>query len=304
MPRAADESRRELITQRDHPTPESRRVPAEDRRRVLRFAHLSDAHLQPEHRAPEGLAACLEHAQNLETPPEFVVFGGDNLSDADGATLDEADQQRSLWRSVVENACKVPSFSVLGNHDIPAADPERGKRWALETLGMPARYYAHDTHGWRLLFLDSIDAHDGSYKGRLDPEQFAWLEEQLENTEPTTHVCIISHIPILSAAAYFDGRNEHDGDWHVPGAWVHIDARRIKDLFRSHPSVRLCLAGHNHMVDSVHYLGVTYTSNGAVSGGWWGGNYQEFPPGYATIDLYDDGSSRVRYRAYGWTPKP
>lgn len=86
----------------------------------------------------------------------------------------------------------------------------------------------------------------------------------------------------------------------APGSRLHIDARRIKDLFVRHPNVRLCLSGHLHLVDRVEYLGVTYLCNGAVSGAWWKGNHQECEPGYALIDLHNDGSFEHRYVTYGW----
>ena len=33
---------------------------------------------------------------------------------------------------------------------------------------------------------------------------------------------------------------------------------------------------------------------------WWRGDYWETPPGYALIDLYDDGSFRHEYVSTGW----
>jgi 3',5'-cyclic AMP phosphodiesterase CpdA len=81
---------------------------------------------------------------------------------------------------------------------------------------------------------------------------------------------------------------------------MHIDARRIKDLFREHPNVKLALSGHIHLKDRVDYNSVTYLCNGAVSGSWWGGPYQECPPGYALVDLFSDGSFEYEYRTFGW----
>lgn len=115
---------------------------------------------------------------------------------------------------------------------------------------------------------------------------------------------VVSHIPILSASAYFDGDNEKDGDWKVPGAWMHIDARRIKDLFARHANVHLCLSGHIHLVDRVDDLGVTYLCNGAVSGAWWKGPNRECDAGYCVVDLYDDGSFEHAYVTYGWQGVP
>jgi hypothetical protein len=83
---------------------------------------------------------------------------------------------------------------------------------------------------------------------------------------------------------------------------MHVDARRLKDLFRIHPNVKLCLSGHTHLIDRVDYLGVTYLCSGAVSGAWWKGPYQEFQNSFTIIDLYDGGSFDFQVWAYPWSP--
>ena len=72
----------------------------------------------------------------------------------------------------------------------------------------------------------------------------------------------------------------------------------FKNLFYQYKNVKLCLSGHIHLQDEVEYLGVKYLCNGAVSGNWWEGNYQEFPPAYAVVDLYEDGSVQSEYKPY------
>ena len=285
-------------------------------RRVLRLAHLTDTHVQPERSGAEGFAACLQHVQSQPQAPDLIVFGGDNLMNVDGdGGRDRAPVQLETWNTVVRNELSTPSRYVIGNHDILALDPTDGKKWATDAFGLDRRYYHFDQAGWRFVVLESTSPNvlrggGGGYKGMLDAEQFDWLDLTLRDTPAATPVCVISHIPILAACAYFDGENEKSGNWCVPGAWMHLDARKIKDLFRRHQNadgrskVRLCLSGHIHLADVVQYLGVTYACNGAVSGGWWGGPYQEFEPGYALVDLFDDGSSTVEFVTYGWTPKP
>ncbi len=118
------------------------------------------------------------------------------------------------------------------------------------------------------------------YTGRLDDTQFEWLKQQLAQSDPERPVAILSHIPILSAGELLDGDNEASGNWLVPGAWVHIDARRLVELFHQHPNVRLCLSGHSHQHERLEYLGVTYVGGGAICGKWWMGDYMHFPPGY------------------------
>ena len=273
-------------------------------KRVARFAHLTDVHVQPERAAGEGFAAALAHAQSLSDRPDFVFFGGDNLMNVDGAEgADRADIQLKTWRRSLENELSIPSYVCIGNHDVLRMHPTDGKAWAVDAFGTPDRFYAFVRNGWKFVVLDSTSPRGSGYKGALDDLQYEWLSGELAATPVTTPVMIISHIPIISACAYFDGENEKSGDWRVPGSWMHIDARRLKDLFARHPNVRLCLSGHIHLVDQVLYNGVTYCCNGAVSGGWWGGPYHECTNGYGVVDLYEDGSFRNQYVTFDWTPR-
>lgn len=299
-----------------------RRPARSDRRRVVRFAHLTDVHVQPERAGDEGFAAALHHVQALRDAPEFIIFGGDNLMNVDSEDgRARAQLQLDTWNRVLRDACSLPHRVVIGNHDVLGLHPQDGKKWAMDAFALPGRYYAFD-HGrpqpglrgetgspadgsrtWRFIVLDSTSPEGGGYKGRLDPEQLEWLDAELAATPAGRPVCIVSHIPILAPCAFFDGENEKSGDWRVPGSWMHIDARAIKDVFHRHGNVRLCLSGHMHLGDIAHYLGVTYACNGAVSGAWWDGAYHEFEPAYALVDLFDDGSCEVDLVQFGWQPR-
>ena len=280
-----------------------------DRKRVLRLAHLTDVHIQPEKNDLKGLATCLEHVQAHPDPPQLIIFGGDNVMNVDGEEgAERADIQLDVWKQVLRDHCSLPHQTVIGNHDVLRNHPVDGKAWAVDAYGLKNRFYDFDQAGWRFLVLDStspnsLRGEDAGYKGLLDVEQYLWLEQRLKETPTDTPVCIISHIPVLAACTFFDGDNEESMDWIVPGAWMHVDARKLKSLFHSHPNVKLCLSGHIHLVDVVDYLGVRYACNGAVCGSWWDGDYQEFGPGYAMIDLYDDGSNDVSFKQYPWTPE-
>jgi Icc protein len=134
--------------------------------------------------------------------------------------------------------------------------------------------------------------------GKFDEDQYAWLSQDLFFTPSKTPVCIVSHIPIICACEFFDGKNENTGNWIVPGAWIHIDARRMRELFHSYPNVRLCLSGYTHQQELLEYLGVKYLNDGAISGNWWKGAYMDFPPGYVVVELYADGSSDSQFISY------
>lgn len=282
------------------------------RRRVLRIAHLTDVHVQPERKAGEGFGACLRHVQEQKDRPDVIFSGGDCIMDSLGADQARTKLQWELWQKVLRDECSLPVEHCIGNHDVwgwhregsraTGDEPLYGKKWAMEALGLARPYRSFDRAGWHFVVLDSTHPDGGTYKGRLDDEQFEWLGGDLRRTDPKTPVLILSHIPILGACVFFDGETEKSGDWVVPAAWMHTDARRLKDLFHQHPNVKVCLSGHIHLVDRVDYLGVSYLCNGAVSGGWWKGDYQECSPGYALVDLFADGSFENRYVTFGWKP--
>ena len=277
-------------------------------KRALRIAHITDVHVrqnpEDEFSAARGLEQCLHHIQDQDDPPDIIFNGGDSIDDALGASRSAVRRQWALWHRILREENSLPVVHGIGNHDVwgagPASDPRYGKRWAVEAMNLERRYYSFDRAGWHFIVLDSTRKMEGDwYTAKLDEEQFQWLKQDLDATPSETPILVLSHIPILCAAAFFDGDNEQSGDWVIPGAWVHIDARRIVELFYEHPNVQLCVSGHIHLLDHVVYNGVSYFCNGAVSGNWWNGRYHQTPPGYAMINLYADGAYEREYVAYG-----
>jgi Icc protein len=278
--------------------------------RVLRIAHLTDAHVFAERNSAAGFEACLAHCQSQADPPDIIFTGGDIVMDTLACSLDAAKKQWRIVTDILHANLRIPVEHCIGNHDVwgwdyrgsQFTDHNYGKALALENLGLATPYRSFDRAGWHFVVLDSThpSPQGHGYTAKLDDEQFEWLENDLAQTGKP--VFILSHIPILCMSAFLDGDNEATGDWRVPGAWMHIDARRIKDLFKEHPNVKLCVSGHIHLVDRVEYLGVTYLCLGAVCGGWWNGPFQECESGYSLIDLYDDGSFQSEYVTYGWKP--
>lgn len=276
-------------------------------KRVLRIAHLTDIHVQPSGAAPRGMELALEAVQSLKDKPDVLVTGGDQIMDAMGADKAKTDAQWKLWQDIMKANLELDHIRVIGNHDvwgwgttISKEEPKYGKAWAQEVLELEKPYYSFNRAGWHFIVLDSTFPRDRGYVAKLDKEQFEWLKGDLAATPKEIPVMVVSHQPLMSASAYLDGDNEKSGNWQVPGAWMHIDFRRIKDAFKTHPNVKLAISGHIHLVDRVDYLGVSYFCNGAASGGWWGGDYQECTNGYALVDLYEDGTFTNTYHPYKW----
>jgi Icc protein len=276
---------------------------------------MTDAHVHPGRGAPEGLAQCLRHIQSHHDPVQMILNGGDVLANAFDVTLAKAREQADVWQRVLRDECRLPIHHCIGNHDIwgwdrtrsgtTSAEPGWGKGLIREIFGIERCYYSFNRAGWHFIVLDSVHPapRPSGYIGKLDDEQFDWLQADLAAVSPDVPILVMSHIPILSVTGYFCGNNEKTGDWHVRSELMHIDARRIVDLFARHPNVKLCIAGHMHMTDRCEYQSVTYLCTGAVCGRWWQGNYETCEEGYGLIDLYTDGTFDVQYLPYHWTPK-
>jgi 3',5'-cyclic AMP phosphodiesterase CpdA len=290
----------------------SRRHPDAARKRALRLAHLTDTHIQPELKADQGVGACLRHCQSQADKPDLILTGGDCVMDSFEADQARTSLQWDLWKKVMKSELSTPVRSALGNHDIwgwnkgksktTGAERGWGKNLAVENLGIPNRYYSFDQGGWHFAVLDSVQVdpdNANGYLGFLDDEQFAWLEADLAKTASPT--LLLSHIPILSVCSFTENTGALKArKQEISGGLMHIDSHKLRQLFLKNPHVKLCLSGHIHLVDRVEYDGVTYLCNGAVSGSWWKGAHHRCQPGYAMLDLFDDGTFTNTYETYGW----
>jgi len=291
----------------------SRLLNNEPRKRVLRVAHFTDIHVEPELRAAEGFAAALHHVQSQKEKPDLIITGGDLVMDSLAVDDARVKLQWELFSKVLKAECSLPIEHTLGNHDIwgwnktksklTGTEAGFGKQRALDHLGLTKPYHSFDRAGWHFICLDSIapdpNNPDG-YIARLDEEQFAWLEGDLAGVKPGTPTMIVSHAPILTVTVLLGAADAKTLKREVSAGLMHADSPRLRTLFAKYPNVKLCLSGHIHRLDRVDFLGVTYFCNGAISGSWWKGPNAETNEGYALVDLYDDGTFVNQYVPYGW----
>ena len=285
----------------------------------LRVAHLTDMHVQPELRAGEGLAACLEHVgSNFKA--DLILTGGDHVFDCFETDEARTALQWELYRSLLKRHASAPVRACIGNHDIwgwnkgksktSGTEAAWGKKRAIAELELPARYHTFDQGGWRFIALDTVqvDPNDANgYTAAVDDEQFDWLAGLLASTPSAMPVLIYSHIPILHAAATLFNKTVKKTTQLIGASTVCLDNLRLVHLFSKHANVRLCLSGHVHNLERIDFQGVAYVCSGAVSGAWWRGNKPDDAPhtpraveGYSTFELHDDGTFSQRYVAYGW----
>lgn len=266
---------------------------SQKKRRSFRIAHITDIHIRPEHDAPNRFRKCMKEISKHKV--DFFLNGGDTIYAADynNITRERVNEQWEIWKGLRNEMGSYEVFSCLGNHDMWWAAPNQqdqmyGKDYVVKQLNIPRRYYSFNKKNWHFIVLDSNNKNAGS----LDEEQRKWLEKDLEELPTGANVICLSHYPILAVCTILDGGN-------------HTDANYITELFYRHKDKKItCLSGHIHLQDEAEYNNVNYFCNGALSGFWWEDGdkksagkyyYKQTPPGYAIIDLFDDGTVHNQY---------
>ncbi len=289
-------------------------VPNGSSPRVLRFAHPTDIHVQPELRGGKGMTSAFQHMMSLKDPPQMLIVGGDMPMDTASTPQPRSSMLWSLYGKILADnvPSSLPIHHTIGNHDIFGRDKQAcqatgnesffGKKWFLDEFGYPRTYFSFDAAGWHFIVLDSfdLDKTGSEYTSRIVGDQLDWLKLDLASTPPATPIVVVTHVPIISVANYFDHETEIDPDILIPRTRMHVDFKSLDALFGAHPNVKLCLSGHLHVLDRAEYNGVTYICDGAVCGDKWKGPRLQTPEGYGIIDLYADGSFTHKYLAYGW----
>ena len=278
----------------------------------FRVAHLTDMHVTEKHNAQAGFTAALESIAQLDTPPQFLLTGGDHIMDALVTSRERAVEQWDMYAKIVAEHTKLKTYACIGNHDVwgwsakeqdYSGHKDFGKPMALERLGMTDRYYSFDAGGWHFISLDNIQPRDKGYFATLDAEQQAWLEQDLAKNMAGERlpVLVFTHIPLCAVASMFFAKGGENGQeyYRVNDNMMHHDAKPLIRLLARN-NVKLCISGHTHLLDRVDYLGVSFVCDGAISGNWWGGPYQDFQEGYGVFDLYPGGAFEHRYVDYGW----
>ncbi|WP_290795177.1 metallophosphoesterase family protein [Flavihumibacter sp. UBA7668] len=259
---------------------------------VLTLAHITDVHIRPDDDIPNRFLRCLETIKKNRI--DFFLNTGDSIHAADYSdiTRDRVLEQWKTWDNCMSSLKAYEVYSCIGNHDpwwaAPSKeDPMYGVAYAAKRASMPHRYYHFQKKNWHFIVLD------GNNPGiTLDPEQMEWLKLKLSEIKKGEFALLMSHYPILTVTGTFEGGQ-------------HKDHKELKKLFYQYKDqVKVCLSGHQHLLDRAWYNGVHYFCNGAMSGFWWGEGdkrsaapyyYQETPPGYAILKLYADGSLENNY---------
>lgn len=274
---------------------------SQSREKPFRIAFISDIHIQAEFRAFDLTLKALRKVKAEK--PDAIIFGGDLVMNASDSTEETVARQWELFnRAVSESNFNVPTHFLLGESDLwginkaksktTGTEKQWGKSWFLSNFNYQRTCQELDLGGWHWFLLDTIQIQENGFRASLDADQVAWLEVSLKRLRKDKPVAIASHIPLIAPSNLIR-----------PVATVQQiqDFEVVRDLIGNHSNVKVCIAGHTHLVDRYDYNNVTFIGAGAVSGNWWQGRYREFEPSFTLLDLWEDGKWDHKNVIWGWS---
>lgn len=267
------------------------------------FVFMTDIHLKPEMRAPEGFQMAIDRVNALD--PDFVITGGDLVDDVLSSSYGRADTLYELYGEL-SKGFQMPLHNTMGNHEhygysaqpeVDPSHPEYGDRMFEKRIGK--RYYSFDHQGWHFMILDGIEKGEGNwgtYVGKVDEVQLEWIREDLAMQDPGTPIVVVTHIPLVSVYPQIN-----NGPLYAENQSVLVtNQREVLACFRN-MNLKLVLQGHLHALEEITLMGkVKFITGGAVSGRWWNTpDDGEFQEGFIKVDVSGE-QFTWEYVDYGW----
>ena len=223
---------------------------------TVRFGVITDIHPDIMHDATARLQDFLKAAKKEKV--DFIIELGDFCM------VKEKNQPFvDLW-----NSFEGDKYHVLGNHDM---DNETKANY-IKFVGAVDRYYSFDKGDYHFIVMDPNNLKDGDKytpyahgnfyvdakkRAWVDPEQVAWLKEDLKNTDKR---CIIfSHQCFENSVS---NREEIRAIFEAENARV------------GYTKVVAALSGHDHTDYQKEINGIAYIQINSASNQWVGSDYQ------------------------------
>jgi len=265
------------------------------------FVFMTDIHLMYNKNADAGFNQALSVAINLN--PDFILTGGDLVSDALEQPFSRADSLYQLYDSVISEF-DIPVYNTLGNHEvfgwykksgIDRSHEEFGKKMFQKRIGKT--YYTFMHNGWCFIILDSVEelVEGNGYYGRISNEQIEWLKNVLVKTDTNTPLVVAAHIPFVTLQTQLTQGSTTANSKSL----VIENSKDVYELFKHH-NLKLVLQGHLHIFEDLSIYNTRFITGGAVCGAWWNGAYQGTEEGFVKIDISNDSLLSVKYIDYGW----
>lgn len=196
---------------------------------VFSFAFITDPQIGMN--SPSGLRGAGSDKERLDAAIayinaneiDFVVFGGDQINNADN---EDTDPQLDVLEESL-SGLTVPYYGVIGNHE--QGDPS--KQWKYIERQLPVRFSI--TH--KNTFMVGVNSSwlRGDFGDKYQEEEWRYLTTKLSRKPvDCAHCFVVMHWPLLN---YHPG--EEDTYWNMP------NREKLIDLFGQH-DVSCVISGH------------------------------------------------------------
>lgn len=211
---------------------------------LLRFIHISDTHISHDHHYNQtgalhtpsmGARSLVQALKRLPFTPDFVLHTGD-------VAFDPVAEAYETARDILSEI-PYPVYYLAGNHDDPAAL----QRVVIGAEPRDPFDTVVDVNGFRLICIDS-NRPVPPPRGRISPEQIAWLREQCASTSSPL-VIATHHNPLPVGIPWWDDHMSIEN-----GEDLHAALLPFKDR------VRGIFFGHVHQATDTYRDGLLYTS--------------------------------------------
>ncbi len=247
----------------------------------VRVVQITDLHILADDNASlsgvkpfHSLSKVINAIKSLSPAPRLVIASGDLTDDGSPQAY------QHLRQLLLELPCAV--YVMTGNHDETAV-------MRTELPGDNIFYQRQvDCENWKLLLVDS--KLPGSSFGFVSDDEFAWLDEQINNAIDRPILLAMHHTPLRLCAS--------------PSCQVK-NAESFLSKIKSFPQVKCLIAGHTHneveeaygdlrvMTTPSTMVQVTHNQNEACSSNdefWHFHEADTSRHGYRIVDLNKDGT--------------
>jgi hypothetical protein len=187
------------------------------------FVQLSDSHWgfegPPNPDARGTLPKAVAAVNNLQPPPDFIVFTGDLTHTTDDPT--ERRKRLGEFKGIIKGLRVQDVHFMPGEHD---ASLDHGAAFQ-EFFG--DTHYSFDHKGLHFVVLDNVS----DPAGRIGDAQLAWLATDLRNTGQDVPVVVFTHRPLFDLYPQWD--------------WTTRDGAAAIDLLMPRANVTV-FYGHIH----------------------------------------------------------
>ncbi len=227
----------------------------------------------------QSFQCILNQALQEEKNYDLILVTGDLINEMDFSLYDD------IFR--VLDATNIPFACISGNHDVTdevgyGLPFHQKKLVAYQPDPRLLNQHVIETEYWQIILLDS----SGKVSGWLKTEDLRWLQQQLTNNHKPAMICLHHHVVPVDS---------HWLDQHIL-----INADEFWQAIAPFPHAKTILHGHIHQEFYQQHRGVDIFATPATCYQFkpheYDFTFDELPPGYRWLHLYNDGTLDTEVR--------